>query len=499
VRFHAATADALPATVARAGSALHPLDRLGLGAVPEILPPRLVDEVIEECGCREVRRRALPARVTLYFVLALWFCPGAGYSEVLRVLFKQLRAQVAGSRWKIPTVSAAVQARRRLSRAPLKALFRRLCGAGTAGHLPGMTAFGRELALLKVSADGTRLDVADTPANRKAFGSPPRGGIGPGRYPQIRLLALIACGTRALIDAVWATVSVGEPLLLDKLVYHGVFHSGMLVLADRYFSGHPQVARIAATGADLIVRVQYHRRLPVLRELPDGSYLSVLPYSDQPSKAERDRARGQRLARRGLRARQALGLPIRVVEYTVTVIPEIGQARTESYRLITTLLDPATAPAGQIARIYAERWESETGYADLKTYLRGSQQILRSKDPDGVAQEVYALLIVYQLVQLARIRAAGARPGQEPLDPDRISFTVVLRALARSIGEPSSRWLFRDVLDEIWGQPLLTRRPRSKPRERKGTIAFAKACERHPPSTVTYKLTMRSSNASDTG
>jgi hypothetical protein len=499
VRFHAATAGALQATGTCAESVRHPLDRLGLGAVAEILPPRLVDEVIEECGCREVRRRAMPARVTLYFVLALWFCPGAGYGEVLRVLFKQLKAQIGVGGRRVPTVSAAVQARRRLGRAPLKALFGRLCGTVPAAHLPGMTAFGRELALLKVSADGTRLDVADTPANRTAFGDPPRGGIGPGRYPQIRLLALIACGTRALMDAVWAAVSTGEPPLLDKLVYRGNFRPGMLVLADRYFSGHPQVARIAATGADLIMRVQHRRRLPVLRELPDGSYLSVLPYSDQPSKAERDRARGQRLARRGLRARQALGMPIRVVEYTVTVVPEIGQARTESYRLITTLLDPATAPAGQIARTYAERWESETGYADLKTYLRGRQQILRSKDPGGVAQELYALLIVYQLVQLARIRAAGTRPGQEPLDPDRISFTVVLRALIRSIGEPSSRWLFRDVLDEIWGQPLLTRRPRSKPRERKGTVAFAKACQQHPPSTVTYKLTMRSSNALDTG
>jgi hypothetical protein len=187
------------------------------------------------------------------------------------------------------------------------------------------------------------------------------------------------------------------------------------------------------------------------------------------------------------------------VEYTVTVVPEIGQPRTESYRLITTLLDPDTAPAGHIARVYAERRESETGYADLKTYLRGRQQILRSKNPDGVAQELYALLIAYQLVQLARIRAAGNRPGHEPCDPDRISFTVVLRALIRSIGEPSSRWLFRDVLDEIWGQPLLTRRPRSKPRERKGTVAFAKACQQHPPSTVACKLTMRSPDALDTG
>ena len=242
------------------------------------------------------RRRALPARVTLYFVLALWFCPGAGYGEVLRVLFKQLKAQTGMGRWRIPTVSAAVQARCRLGRAPLKALFRLWCGTAPA-HLPGMTAFGRELALLKVSADGTRLDVADTPANRAAFGDPPGGRIGPGRYPQIRLLSLIACGTRALIDAAWSTVSTGEQLLLDKLVYRGNFHPGMLVLADRYFSGHPQVARIAATGADLIIRVQCHRRLPVLRELPDGSYLSVLPYSDHPSKAERDRARGQRLPR----------------------------------------------------------------------------------------------------------------------------------------------------------------------------------------------------------
>src|SRR6266568_273045 len=296
-RVRAATPAVLQAIDGRAESRRHPLDRLGLGAVPELLPPAAVDEAIEECGRREARVRALPARVTLYFILALWFYPAAGYAEVLRMLFRQIRAQV-------------VQGRRRLGPAPLKALLRRLGGTGTSAPLPGMTAFGRELALLKVSADGTRLDVADTAANRRAFGDPPQGGIGSGRYPQIRLLALIACGTRTLIDAVWGTLSIGEPGLLDRLVYHGVFRRGMLVLADRYFSGHPQVARLASTGADLIVRVQSRRRLPVLKELADGSYLSVLPHSDQPSKAERDRARGTgaRLQRRGLKARQALGL-----------------------------------------------------------------------------------------------------------------------------------------------------------------------------------------------
>ncbi|WP_219462989.1 transposase domain-containing protein [Nonomuraea rhizosphaerae] len=250
----------------------------------EIVPPDLVDEVIDACGSREARKRALPARVTLYFVLTLWLCPGFGYGEVLRVLFNQLTRHLSGRRRPIPSVSAAVQARRRLGRAPLKALLRGLLGSAEKPHTPGMRAFDRELALLKVAADGTRLDVADTPANRTAFGDPPHGRIGPGRYPQVRLLMLIACDTRALLDAVWGTLRVGEPRLLDKLVWAGAFGPGMLVLIDRYFSGYPQVARIAATGADVIVRVQYHRRLPVLTELADGSYLSVLPYSDQPSK-----------------------------------------------------------------------------------------------------------------------------------------------------------------------------------------------------------------------
>jgi transposase IS4-like protein len=91
VYLHAAIRDVVPPAVPPADCGRHLLDRPGLGAVPEFLPPQLVDEVIEECGCREIRRRALPARVTAYVVLALWFCPGAGYGEVLRVLFRQLK------------------------------------------------------------------------------------------------------------------------------------------------------------------------------------------------------------------------------------------------------------------------------------------------------------------------------------------------------------------------------------------------------------------------
>jgi hypothetical protein len=396
-------------------------DLCELGALTELLPAELVDEVIEACGCREQRVRALPARWTLYFVLALWLCPGDGYAEVLRFLFGQLRCPTR----RIPSVSAAVQARRRLGRAPLKLLLRRLLGTPVGPDCPGTTMFGCRIALLKVAVDGTRLDVADTPANRLAFGAPPRGRYGSGRYPQARLLTLVCCATRSLLDVVWAPWSVGELPLLDRLLRTGCIRRGMLVLADRYFTGFPQISRIAATGAHLLVRAPSRRTLPVLEELADGSYLSVLPGPVYWAPGDWHRPARERGPRLGLRARQARGMRIRVVEADITVTPDTGAPRTEAYRWITTLLDPEQAPAESLARLYAERWETEIAYADLKTRLRGHQRVLRSKTPDGVAQELYALLIVYQLVQLARYRAAQQRP--QPVDPDRVSFTVTLR------------------------------------------------------------------------
>lgn len=114
-----------------------------------------------------------------------------------------------------------------------------------------------------------------------------------------------------------------------------------------------------------------------------------------------------------------------------------------------------------------------------------------------MAQELYALLIVYQLVQITRSQAARAHPEHTDLDPDRVSFTVTLRALVRSIGETDTAdRLLRDVLEEIWGQPLLERRPRAKPHEFKGTPAFARAIERTPPGRVAYKITTREPHAS---
>lgn len=143
-------------------------------------------------------------------------------------------------------------------------------------------------------------------------------------------------------------------------------------------------------------------RLPRQRELGDGSFLSRL----QPPR--KSRAAPQR---------------VRVVEYRLD-----DAAEAQSYRLITTLLDPERAPAGELAALYAQRWELETALDELKTHQRGPRVVLRSKTPDGAYQEAYGYLLTHYAIRRVMHDAALAAD----LDPDRLSFLRSLRAARRS-------------------------------------------------------------------
>jgi hypothetical protein len=152
-------------------------------------------------------------------------------------------------------------------------LFGLLAGPDT----PGAWAFGRLLAAL----DGTLLDVPASAANTAAFGAAPSGGGGKaGGFPQVRVVTLTACGTHGLLDAAFRgrrASRSSEQDLARKVAARGACRAGMLVLADRNFGGYPAAAALAATGADLLIRVKSSQWLPVLEVLPDGSYRSVLP------------------------------------------------------------------------------------------------------------------------------------------------------------------------------------------------------------------------------
>ena len=392
-----------------AGGGGDPRFLAGLGVLTSEIGPGLVDEVIGVAGCREKRRRKLPALTVVYFVLGMCLVPGAdsmgppGYRSVMRQLthgLRQVHDDVA-----VATRQGFTKARQRLGCTVLELLFDRVRGVRAEPGMAGAFAVGRRL----VAWDGTDLDAADTRANREGFTCYAGGG------PKLRLLALIECGTRAVIDAAFDSFAVAETVLARRVL--ASLQPGMLLLADRLFPGYELWGLARSTGADLLWRARNNLVFTVVRELEDGSYLAVMGTPAENRRLGTARHRGRPLDR------VPDGHLIRVIEYAVDVTTSEGTRVSEQFRLVTTLLDAGEAPAAALAGVYRQRWECENGYGELKTRLRGAGFTLRSRTPDLTCQELLAFLITCQALHSLRA-AAAATAG---LDPGLISFTVTIR------------------------------------------------------------------------
>jgi hypothetical protein len=146
-------------------------------------------------------------------------------------------------------------------------------------------------------------------------------------------------------------------------------------------------------------------KLPVLAVFADGSWASELG-AGHP--------KGKRVA-------------VRVIDYRLDDPGRPGQP--QGYRLITTILDPERAPAAELSGLYPQRWELETALDELKTHQRGPRVVLRSRDPDGVRQEIWAHLLVHYAIRTLMHQAAL----QAEVDPDRLSFTRSLHIARRQV------------------------------------------------------------------
>jgi len=177
----------------------------------------------------------------------------------------------------------------------------------------------------------------------------------------------------------------------------------MLVFADRGFYSFALWKQAVATGAERCWRTRTDLVLPVRERLGDGSYVSeIYARADRPHD----------------------GIPVRVVNYTLDD-PTKSAAR---YCLLTTILDPKAAPASELAALYAERWEIESTLDELKSHQRGPRNVLRSKMPDGVVQELYGYLCAHFAVRWLMHQVAT----ETGTDPDRLSFTRTLRVARRT-------------------------------------------------------------------
>ncbi|UWZ33441.1 IS4 family transposase [Dactylosporangium roseum] len=358
-----------------------------LGELTRAVPVELVDAVLAETGRVQRRVRRLPSRVVVYWLLGLGLFGSLSYRRVWGALVGGLGV-VAGL-GVCPSSSGLAQARRRVGVPPLRRLFQTLAGPVAGRDTVGAWWRG----LRTVAIDGSTVNVPDSPANRAVYGKRMARAGEPG-YPLVRVVALVETGTRAVFGAVFGTGVGGESGETSYAVgLLGLLRPGMLLLADRGYDTNMFMTKVTAAGAGLLLRVKSSRKLPVLDRLGDGSYASVVA-----------------------------GVRVRVVEAVVTLSCADGSTRTGVWRLVTTLTDERRYPAGALIELYHERWEVESTFLAIKhTLLAG--RVLRSTTPDGVDQELYALLTVYQALRQTMTWATDTTGA----DPDRASFTIAVQ------------------------------------------------------------------------
>jgi Insertion element 4 transposase N-terminal/Transposase DDE domain len=378
-------------------------DLVSVGLLTKVFPAEVVDAVIAQCGRTEKRRRSLPARSMAYFAMGMALHSEGSYQDVLALISDGLAwAQREQGSGRLANKAAISHARDRLGPEPMALLFERVAKPLATRDTPGCWLAGRRL----VAIDGTCLDLPDTPANDSHFGRP---GVMKGErsaFPQARVVALAECGTHAVFDAVIGPYTTSEAAMSVELL--GRLRPGMLCLADRGFYSFKAWENACGSRADLLWRVKDNLKLEPVEDLPDGSWLADV-FDSTTDRARRNPSR------------------VRVISYTV----EDGRDQAGPFRLITTLLDHREAPATALAAAYAQRWEIETGFDELKTHQRGPRAVLRSKSPELVTQEIWGHLCCHYAIRSLMFDAAD-HAGH---DPDRVSFVAALRIARRSIAQ----------------------------------------------------------------
>jgi hypothetical protein len=373
-------------------------------AITQVVPVANIREVIQVCRVGEQRTRRLPAVLVVLLCIAMNLYWEVSLRYVLVRLAQGLRLLREDGVEALASKSSISEARYRLGAKVLAVLFKRVCRPLATPDTVGAFAFGLRL----VAVDGTVETLPDTPANAAYFGRQ-TGARGDSAFPQVRCVYLCECGTHAIFDAGFWPYPISERVGARRLLRS--METGMLVTWDRGFHEFDLVAGVLNRGAHVLARLPAHVKPTWVATLPDGTWLGYI----YPSDYQR-RKRGEHLR-------------VRIIEYEIDDPARPGHA--QRHRLLTTLLEPDLYPARDLVCLYHERWEIEVTIDEMDTHQRLVPRPLRSLQPVGVIQELYALLIAHFIVRSVMYQAAVA----QHLDPDRLSFVNSLRLLGDALPE----------------------------------------------------------------
>jgi len=366
------------------------------------LDPDWVEEALLATGTATLRRRRMPAEQTVWLLLGMALMRDMPIATVARQLDVALPAP-DGSR--TVASSALTQARARLGPEPMEWLFLR--SAEEWANRSADADRWRGLALYGV--DGTTLRVADSPENRAHFGGQDSGRHDGGRderqsgYPLLKLVVVMALRSHVIGAAVFGPFATDERTYATSLWQAVPDHS--LVLVDRNHLQASVLVPLMTTGTERnwITRAKSSTKFTSIRRLGSGDELVEFKVSTEARRKDHS---------------LPTHFDVRAIKY-----------QRKGYRpqlLLTSLLDEKKYPAAEIRALYHERWEIELGFGEIKTDMLERLETIRSKSPNAVAQEMWGLLIAYNLVRLEMARIAS----ELAVPPIRISFVAALREFA---------------------------------------------------------------------
>lgn len=363
------------------------------------LDPEWIDQALAATGTATLRRRRLPAEQVIWLVLGMALHRNRSIVEIVN----KLDLALPDERGRPVAASAVPKARARVGPEPLAWLFRRCADAWTSRDpVAGASAADwRGLALYGV--DGTTLRVPDSPENRAQFGGHPAGsGHGESGYPLVRVVALMELRSHLLRAAAFGAHRAGEYTYAAQL--WAAVPNDSLTIVDRGFLAAAPLLALEQPGRNRhwLVRAKRSTRYRVVQEFGPGDAVVEM----QVSWAARRRE---------------------------PTLPRTWRARALAYErpghkpqlLLTSLRDPEQYPAAEVIALYHERWEIELGYDEVKTGLLAREEAIRSQTPAGVEQELWGLLLAYNLVRLEMARVAQVAG----VAPTRVSFIGALHLI----------------------------------------------------------------------
>ena len=320
---------------------------------------------------------------------------------------KKVQAYASLRALKLPasSTSAYCQARKKLEQSDLMDIFKH-----TAGRLDSMPERGLLKGRRVVVVDGTGVSMPDTGANQAEWPQQKQQKPGCG-FPTARICACFSLATGGLLSFEVGNKKSAELPLFRK--QWNTFKKDDIFLGDKGFCSYYDLAKLKERGVDSVVTLK--RRLPVSevdaeQKLAQNDLLISWKKPNWDKNSAYTREQWENLPAQ---------LNLRQIHVTVTV----PGFRTESFYIVTTLSDPQSHSADELADLYLQRWNVELFLRDIKTTM--GMDILKCKTPEMVHKEIIMHFIAYNSIRMLMYEAAEERG----VDVNRLSFKGSLQAL----------------------------------------------------------------------